>query len=140
MNYTVRLPSSLIRVGVSRPCSNLPFFATFLPPLTRLVKVRTSQLRIQTPIQMIFPTPILKLKSRLQWLKKCKNVRLYENSDFLNILHVTYFHPLLIVVKIKNLKISPLRIKNIVEISFYFEVINLGNRTGEGKSSLKDMF
>ena len=73
-------------------------------------------------------------------MKKCKNVRLYENSDFLNILHVTYFHPLLIVVKIKNLKISPLRIKNIVEISFYFEVINLGNRTGEGKSSLKDMF
>ena len=71
-------------------------------------------------------------------MKKCKNVRLYENSDLLNIL--TYFHPLHIVVRIKNLKITPARIKNIVEISFYFEVINLGNRTGEEKSSKKDMF
>ena len=37
-------------------------------------------------------------------------------------------------------KQKSVRIKNIVEISFYFEVINLGNRTGEGKSSKKDMF
>ena len=71
VNYTVTLPSSLIRVGVSRPCSNPPFFANFEPPLTGppltgLVKVRMSQLRIQMPIQTIFPTPILKLKLRLQ--------------------------------------------------------------------------